>query len=319
MFAQFKSQPQIRKKCKKSEKQRCRTRGQAKIAHAGRQASAPLRRRATAPKIAPTARRCCTLGFYGYRRAYACHAAVSTHQGPASERPSVLPHGRFLRAVLRRCQGGGASARHHSDGAGKIRRGADSHGRSAVSRHRRLFGEIGGTRPHGGHLRASGRPQHRQRARGAAGGARGHPRHHRRGRFACAGPGERARRRQPVRRRLGRCVAEPRVRRVRGGPCARRRRAGGPFRPHAPGRSAGARKQRPAAGRAHLAAGSARVRRRFGAATLDRALRCGRSRRVRPSRVEPGGGRGLRGAALRASRPLSGSRVRGQTRQSVRK
>ena len=54
-------------------------------------------------------------------RAHAPDAAVLRRQGGASGRAAVLPHGRLLRAVLRRRAQGRAAARHHPDPARPVR------------------------------------------------------------------------------------------------------------------------------------------------------------------------------------------------------
>ena len=51
---------------------------------------------------------------------------------------AVLSHGRLLRAVLRRREARGATARHHADGARPVGGPADSDGRRAVSQRREL-------------------------------------------------------------------------------------------------------------------------------------------------------------------------------------
>ena len=70
----------------------------------------------------------------------------------------VLPHGRLLRAVLRRRAQGRAPARHHADPARQFGRRADPDGRRARARARGLPGAAGGARRIGRDLRADRRP-----------------------------------------------------------------------------------------------------------------------------------------------------------------
>ena len=59
-------------------------------------------------------------------RAHPPDEAVLRRQGGASGRAAVLPHGRLLRAVLRRRAQGRAAARHHPDPARRLRRASRS-------------------------------------------------------------------------------------------------------------------------------------------------------------------------------------------------
>ena len=91
-------------------------------------------------------------------------AAKAEYPGHAG----VLPHGRFLRAVLRRRAQGGAPARHHADPARAVGRRADSDGRRAVSRGRRLSRQAGPARRIGRDLRADRRSGRWRRASSSA-------------------------------------------------------------------------------------------------------------------------------------------------------
>ncbi len=121
---------------------------------------------------------------------HADDAAVPAHQGGAAPPAAVLPHGRFLRAVLRRRPAGGEAAGHHPDHPGPVGGGADSHGGRARARGGELPGPPGAAGRVGGHLRADRRSRRLQGAGGAPGGARGHPRHRQRRGPAGGAPGQ---------------------------------------------------------------------------------------------------------------------------------
>jgi hypothetical protein len=111
------------------------------------------------------------------KKPHADDAAVPGPQGPVPGHAAALPHGRFLRAVLRRRGKGRAPARHHADAARALGGAADSYGGGAVSCARKLPGATDPARGVGGHLRTGGRSGEQQGARGAQGGARGNARH----------------------------------------------------------------------------------------------------------------------------------------------
>ena len=111
------------------------------------------------------------------QRPYADDAAVPAHQGAASRQAAVLPHGRFLRAVLRRCRAGRAAARHHAHAARRVRRRADQDGRRALPRGRAISRQAGQARRIGRDLRADRRPEHLQGSGRAPGHAHRHAGH----------------------------------------------------------------------------------------------------------------------------------------------
>jgi hypothetical protein len=224
-------------------------------------------------------------------------ASVPDHQGGASGRAAVLPHGRLLRAVLRRRQARRPPDRHHAHHPRQVRRPAHRDGRRALPRRRRLPGQAGEARRDGGHLRADRRPDQVQ----GAGGAPGHPhRHagHADGRVAARQPPRHAadgRRRRRRRHRAGHPgrprLAGPRQRTLLGDGGARqgraRRRAGtaapggaAAQRGHgaAPGADGGARQPR---------APALALRRRHRAARAVRAVRHAGSHRLRLRRARP--------------------------------
>jgi fructose-1,6-bisphosphatase/inositol monophosphatase family enzyme len=104
-------------------------------------------------------------------------APVPGHQGGTPGHARVLPHGRLLRAVLRRRRKSLAPARHHVDPARPVRRPAGGHGRRTLSFDGRLPRAPHQARRVGGDLRAGRRCGHQQGPGGAQGGTRGHPRH----------------------------------------------------------------------------------------------------------------------------------------------
>ena len=91
-------------------------------------------------------------------------ARVSTHDGAIyrdqsrqSGLPVVLPDGRFLRIVLRRCRSRLARARHHADQARQASRGGHSDVRRAGRARRRISASPDRARPPGRRLRADRR------------------------------------------------------------------------------------------------------------------------------------------------------------------
>jgi hypothetical protein len=68
------------------------------------------------------------LAYADARIAYPDDAAIPGLQAAAPRSAGVLPHGGFLRAVLRRRDPGGAAARHHADAPRPVRRPADPDG-----------------------------------------------------------------------------------------------------------------------------------------------------------------------------------------------
>ena len=258
---------------------------------------------------APASRKTATLPPNDDCPPHARDAAVSAHQGAASRCASLLPHGRFLRAVLRRCRRGRPPAGHHPHGARAFGWQAHSDGRRAVPCGGRLPCQAGGEGPRRGHLRADRRSGHRQRAGGAARGADRHARHAGGRRSPCAGSGQRIGRRQAGGRRLGLRVAEPLLRRFRRRRGEERRRAGGEPCPSAASGSA-------LAGRCalHRRAGAAArrdgVRRRAGFPAPDGAFRHRLVGSLRDRTWRQRYRRCIRRAALRPSRPLPGLGVR---------
>ena len=93
----------------------------------------------------------------GHRRTYAAHAPVLRRQGGAPGRAAVLPHGRLLRAVLRRRAQGRAPARHHADPARRLRGPAHPDGGRAGACVRGLPRAPGRAGRIGGDLRADRR------------------------------------------------------------------------------------------------------------------------------------------------------------------
>ncbi len=108
---------------------------------------------------------------------HADDGAVPAHQGRVSGHAGVLPHGRLLRAVLRRCAQGAPAARHHADHPRRQRRRAGGHGRRAGAFGRGLPGAADQAGRGRGRGRTGGRRGHRQGSGGTQGGARGHARH----------------------------------------------------------------------------------------------------------------------------------------------
>ena len=144
-------------------------------------AAKPLHRGACPPR--PIARR---------RRCLPRHGAVVRRQGGKPRRAAVLPHGRFLRNVLRRRRGRRGGARHRADQPRRARRTADRHVRRAGACRRSLSRPADPPRLPRGRGRADGGPQdpHRQGADPPRGGAADHPRHADRRRAAGAGPAQ---------------------------------------------------------------------------------------------------------------------------------
>ena len=107
-------------------------------------------------------------------------------QGGASGCAAVLPDGRFLRNVLRRCGGRGDGAGYRADPPRRACRAAHRHVRRAGGGRGRLSGPADPARLSRGGLRADGRPEaaHRQGTDPPRSGAAGHARHADRGRAA---------------------------------------------------------------------------------------------------------------------------------------
>ena len=120
--------------------------------------------------------------------AHADDAAVPAHQGRASALAAVLPHGGFLRAVLRRCAARRQTHRHHADLARPVRGRTHPDGRRALSQRRHLSRAPGAQGRVGGDLRADRRPREVQGTGRAPGGARGDAGHGHRRRAARTAP-----------------------------------------------------------------------------------------------------------------------------------
>ncbi len=198
------------------------------------------------PPFDDTAIRPAALSEADISRPHSDDAAVPPDQAAASGHPALLPHGRLLRALLRRRREGRAPARHHAHHARPVERQADPHGGRALPRGRAIPRPPGQARRIGGDRRAGGRAGRHQGADGARGEPHRHPRHADRRRAARRPPRRAAARRQPAPRRARAGLAEPRQRRLppHAVPLGR---AAGPVRAPAPGRGAGARRARPAA------------------------------------------------------------------------
>ncbi len=143
-------------------------------------------------------------GSGGGGERHADDGAVSRSQGEASGFPALLPHGRFLRAVLRRRGEGFGGARHCADEARQARGRGHPHVRRAGRALGRIFAEADPQGLPRGGGRAARRPGGRQAPRAEGGGAprcgaAGDARHAHRG--CAAGFG---REQLPHRRRQGR-------------------------------------------------------------------------------------------------------------------
>ena len=101
----------------------------------------------------------------------------SRDQERASQRASVLPAGRFLRALLRRRGGRRARAADYADLAQQGKRHRDSHVRRALSLRRELHRQAHPQGIQSRHLRADGRPAAGQEAGQARSDTRAHPGH----------------------------------------------------------------------------------------------------------------------------------------------
>gem|GEM_PF-6072483 len=137
---------------------------------------------------------------------------VSGHQGGASGRAPVLPHGGFLRTVLRGCGHCRGGARYRAHQARQAPGRGDPHVRRARARLRPLSLPPHPPGPQGGGVRTGGGPgggqETRLQVRGQArGGAPRHPRHTDRGEPARRPlgqfPGRRGAGRRGVGHRLG--------------------------------------------------------------------------------------------------------------------